>query len=334
MVKDMSTSEDDILVGRGFGDSKLSIVTAAYNEEKNLYELYLQIKRVVDELGVSWEWIIVDDHSYDKTFEIITLLAKEDSSVKGFRLSRNSGSHTAMTCGLHKAEGECVVGLAADLQDPPETIHLLIDEWKKGFQVVWAIRDSRESESAATVNLSKAYHWLMRNIVGFKGMPETGADFFLVDRRVVKAFKEFRESNTSIFALITWMGFKQTSVVYDKQARLHGSSGWTVRKKIGLLIDSITSFSFFPIRALSYLGFVVAITGFIYAGVVVINTITGDPVPGWSALMVVTLLLCGFQMIMIGVLGEYIWRNLDESRRRPRYLIEEEVQGDRSQHKH
>jgi dolichol-phosphate mannosyltransferase len=162
----------------------------------------------------------------------------------------------------------------------------------------------------------------MRNVVGMKEMPATGADFFLLDRKVVDAFRQFNEANVSILALITWMGFQQAFVPYDKEARVHGRSGWSLKKKLKLVVDSVTSFSYVPIRFMSYAGFFIAFLGFIYAGIVVFNVYRGLPVEGWSSLIVVVLLLGGFQMLMMGVLGEYLWRALDEARRRPRYIIE------------
>jgi dolichol-phosphate mannosyltransferase len=169
------------------------------------------------------------------------------------------------------------------------------------------------------------YYWIMRHVVGMREMPATGADFFLLDRAVVEAFSQFTESNVSILALLTWMGFRQATVEYDKEARLHGRSGWTLQKKLKLAVDSVTSFSYVPIRFMSYLGSVVGLLGLLYAGLVVINFIGGNPVPGWSSLIVVVLLVGGIQMMMMGVLGEYLWRALDEARRRPRYIVEATV---------
>ncbi len=158
-----------------------------------------------------------------------------------------------------------------------------------------------------------------------KEMPATGADFWLMDRAVIDAFNDFRESNVNILALITWIGFRQEAIHYDKEARGHGRSGWTLKQKLKLLVDSVTSFSFLPIRIMAYVGFIFALFGFIYAGLVIVTALTGEPVQGWASLMVVVLVLGGFQMIMKGVLVEYLWRALDESRRRPRYVIEAEA---------
>ncbi len=300
----------------------LSIVTPAFNEAENLPVLYERICRVMASLNVDWEWVVVDDHSQDATFEIIAGLARKDARVRGSRFARNFGAHTALTCGLHQARGDCVAALAADLQDPPELLPQLLDQWRDGAQVVWAARNRREGEGAVKIGFSRLYYWLMRRMVGMKEMSATGADLFLLDRRVVAAFRQFSETNVSILTLILWMGFRQTTILYDKKARLHGQSGWSLKKKLKLLVDSIASFSYVPIRFMSYVGFVVALSGFTYAAFVIIRALHGSPVQGWSSLMVVVLVVGGIQMVMMGVLGEYLWRALDESRRRPKYLVE------------
>ncbi|MBZ5647074.1 MAG: glycosyltransferase family 2 protein [Acidobacteriia bacterium] len=307
-------------------DFLLTVVTPAYNESRNLPALYEELCRSLDGQGFRWEWVVVDDHSADETFAVVREIAQRDPRVRGIRFARNFGSHTAITCGLHQARGDCAVILAADLQDPPEVIPDLIAKWHEGVQVVWAARERREGETASTVGFSRAYYAIMRHIVGMKEMPAMGADFFLMDRRVLDGFRAFNESNVSILALITWMGFRQGTVFYTKKARLHGSSGWTLEKKLKLAVDSITSFTYLPIRLMSYFGFLIAVVGFAYAMFVVANALTGHPPQGWSSLMVMVLLIGGVQMLMLGILGEYLWRALDESRRRPRYLIEETVE--------
>ena len=305
--------------------SLLSYVTPAYNEQENLPALYERILSVTQESDIDWEWVIVDDHSGDHTYQIIQELAAKDKRVRGIRLARNSGSHTALSCGLHRALGDCAIIIAADLQDPPETTPTLLEKWERGAQVVWAIRQGREGEKASKIGFANLYYWIMRKFVGIADMPATGADFFLLDRRVLDAFRQFRETNTSIMALITWMGFKQDSIYYAKQARLHGTSGWSLRKKLKLVVDSVTSFTYHPIRLMSYLGFLVASGGFLFALYIIIDYITGNPAQGWPSLMVAILILGGIQMMMMGVLGEYLWRSLDEARRRPRFIIEDET---------
>lgn len=304
------------------GRTLLSVVTPAYNEAQNLPLLYERLSQTASRLGLEWEWIVVDDHSSDGTFAVLTELAERHRELRALRLARNFGSHTAVSCGLHHVSGDCAVVIAADLQDPPETLPLLFAQWCEGAKVVWAVRASREGEKASTIGLSRLYYWLMRHVIGIEQMPATGADFFLIDRRVVDAFRQFNESNISLFALITWMGFRQATVAYVKQARLHGRSGWSLEKKFKLLLDSVMSFSYLPIRLMSYLGFSIALLGFIYAGLIISNAFAGRPPQGWASLMVVVLVIGGIQMLMMGILGEYLWRTLDESRRRPHYLIE------------
>lgn len=305
----------------------LSVVTPAYNEQHNLPVLYQRLNDALAEQQLQWEWIVIDDHSSDGSFERLRSLAAQDPRVVAVRLARNSGSHAAVNCGLRRAKGDCAVVLAADLQDPPETISALIRKWRDGAQIVWAVRAEREGESLGTRGFARLYYWLMRRIVGFKEMPPTGADFFLADRRVLDILAQFNETNVSLLALLTWMGFRQAKILYTKQARLHGKSGWTLEKKLKLVVDSVTSFSYLPLRFMAYLGFAVAGLGFLYSLFVISNAMLGAPVAGWSSLMVVVLVIGGIQMMMMGMLGEYVWRALDESRRRPRFIIEDEIIG-------
>jgi dolichol-phosphate mannosyltransferase len=305
----------------------ISVVTPAYNESANLPVLYERLAQVLESMGASWQWIVVDDHSRDGTFDAIRKLAAADGRVHGLRLARNSGSHLAITCGLKAATGQCAVVLAADLQDPPEIIPALVDKWRAGAQVVWAVRARREGVTTRTVLLARLYYWLMRHVVGMREMPSTGADFFLADRRVIDALRRFREANVSILALITWMGFRQDRVDYLKQARLHGVSGWNLDKTLKLVADSVTSFSAFPIRAISYSGAALLLVGLLSLLVIVFRFLFAEPVVGWVMTLAVVLLVGGLQILLMGVLGEYIWRALDEARQRPRFLIEEATPG-------
>lgn len=300
----------------------LSIATPAYNEEVNLPLLYDRLKEVLDGLQIDWEWVVVDDHSSDATFAVLNELSARDPRVVGIRLARNQGAHIAMTCALHHVRGQCAVILAADLQDPPEVIPLLLEEWRKGPRIVWAAREEREGASAFSLATARIYWWILRRVVGFEDLTAMGADFMLLDRKVVEALHGYAESNITLTSLLTYMGFEQSTITYVKQARSHGQSGWTLKKKLKLLADSVTGFSYAPIRIMSYTGIGLALLGFLYAAVVVVSAILGDPPDGWAALMVVLLLVSGVQMIMMGVLGEYLWRALDEARNRPMYLIE------------
>ena len=303
----------------------ISIVTPAHNERNNLPVLYQGLSDVLAELKMEWEWIIVDDHSSDDTFAVIQSIAAEDARVKGLRLSRNCGFHVATTCGLHYTSGDCSIIIAADMQDPPETIPDLVAKWRSGCHVVWAVRQARLGEKRNVIVFSRLYYFLMRHFVGLKDMASTGSDFLLMDRVVVDAFSRFKEQNISILALINWMGFKQASIYYEKQARLHGSSSWNFKKKIKLVVDSVTAFTHSPIRIMSYMGIGISLLGLLYTIFLIWNRFLGNPPTGWTGLVCVVLIMGGFQITMLGILGEYIWRTLEESRRRPLYMIEDLV---------
>jgi dolichol-phosphate mannosyltransferase len=299
-----------------------SIVTPAYNEAENLPLLYKLFVQALDPFDRDWEWIIVDDHSVDGTFQVAASIAATDQRIRAIRLARNVGSTTASLCGLDQATGQCAVQMPADLQYSPDVIPQLLAEWEKGAQVVWAARAQREGDNTSAQGFSKFYYFLMRRIVGIREIPVTGADLFLIDRVVIDALTQFEEKNVGLLALISWMGYRQATVTCDRLPRQHGRSGWTLEKKIKLMVDSITAFSYFPIRLMSYVGLVVAVLGFFYSLLVIGNGLAGRPPQGWSSLMVVVLVIGGIQMIMMGVLGEYLWRALDETRKRPKYLIE------------
>jgi dolichol-phosphate mannosyltransferase len=297
----------------------ISVVSPAFNEAANLAPLHRRLTEALG--GVSWEWIIVDDHSSDATFDVIADLARSDPRLIGLRLARNTGSHAAILCGFAHATGEAAIVLAADGEDPPEEIARLIAAWRAGSAVVWAERTSRHGRRWHEETASKLFHGAMRRWSGLD-LPAAGSDFFLIARPVIDAVNAASERNTNVMALIAWIGFEQTSIIYEKAPRAAGQSGWTMGKKMGLLLDSLFGFSLKPIRAMSILGFMLALLGFLYAGLVIVNALVGRPIEGWSSLMVVVLVVGGIQMLMLGVLGEYLWRSLDESRARPRYVIE------------
>lgn len=308
---------------------KLSFVVPAFRESDNLPEVVRRILEVSTS-AEGTEVIVVDDHSDDATLEVVRALSRDDGRVRGVRLARNGGSHMAILCGLAHASGDAAIVLAADGQDSPELAPRLVEEWAKGACVVWAVREKREGVPALSARLSRAYYAMMNRFSTVQ-LPPDGADFFLIDRRVIDVLVRLPERNTSIFALIAWLGFRQASVAYIKQARLAGSSKWTVKRKLRLAADSLFGFSIAPLKMASALGFLYAAAGFLYAGALVINKLTGGllfgsgAVQGWSALMVVLLISSGSVMLVLGVVGEYLWRTLDEVRGRPRFVVEETV---------
>ena len=297
----------------------LSILTPAFNEAANLGALYERLVQALAPAGADWEWLVVDDHSSDATFSVVEELARRDPRVRGIRLARNSGSHAAITCGLHHVQGDAAVMMAADLQDPPETLAAMLAKWRAGAQVVWAVRRERPGDRGHA-GFAAVYYWLMRNVVGLKEMPARGADFFLIDRVVIDAFRKFPERNASVFALITWLGFRQESIEYDKQPRAAGQSGWTLARKITLVVDSITSFTDLPIRLCSYAGAsLMALSALVLVASLFLLPSLGA---GLLFLLAVMLGLGGLQLLALGMVGEYVWRSLDEARRRPQFVIE------------
>ncbi len=302
--------------------SFISIITPAFNEDENLPVLYGRLCNVLRTVDTRWEWIVVDDHSTDDTLEVLKRIIERDDRVSGFRLSRNFGSHVAIRCGLNNAGGGCAIVMAADLQDPPETLPDILEKWQGGAQVVWATRDRIEGIRKRDATAGRLFWFVMRRTVGMKQLPATGADFFLIDRLVLDYLCQFHETNLNLIMLLSWMGFKQETVKYVKQARVGGSSGWSFEKKLKLALDSFLSFSYLPIRLMSYAGIIAGLLGFVYAVIVFINFLEGSSIQGWTSLMIIILIFGGIQMLMMGLLGEYLWRTMSEAHRRPPYLVE------------
>lgn len=297
----------------------ISIITPAFNEAANLKSLHARIVETMTKLGVTWEWIVVDDHSRDETFAVLQRLSASDSRVRGVRLARRSGSHVAIACGMHHAAGNAVVMMAADLQDPPETIGAMLERWSRGAQIVWAVRRTRPGDRSHA-GFAAIYYWVVRRIDGLREMPARGADFFLADRRVVDAFRAFPERTTSLFNQLTWMGFRQEYVEYDKQPRAAGASGWTLSRKIRLVIDSVTAFSNAPLRWCAYIGAAMLVV----ALALTVPGVALLPELGGGLLLVLAVLfgISGVQMLALATVGEYVWSALAEARRRPQYMIE------------
>jgi dolichol-phosphate mannosyltransferase len=311
---------------------RLSVITFFLNEARNLPRLKEQLLSVLGQSDVETEFVLVDDHSSDASGEIAQAWVAEQPRTTYIRLSRNCGSHAAIAAGLKFSTGDCAVIMASDLQDPPEVIPKLLERWREGKDVVWACRSQRVGESLATRAASKMYYRLMQ-WMALPEMPPQGADFLLISRKVIDACNAICEKHTSFLAMILWMGFRQTSVEYVKQARQFGKSKWTLSKKLKLFVDSIVSFSYVPIRLMSLLGLLMAAGGFVYALAVVVGRLTGWVAAGtgFAALMTVLLVGQGAILIMLGILGEYLWRTFDEARGRPKYIIEEYVTSNKTE---
>ena len=286
----------------------LSVVTPAWNEARNLPVLYEQLQEVLAAAGLSWEWIVVDDHSRDATFDVVRELSARDPRVRGVRLARNGGSHLAIVCGLDDAQGDAAVVLAADLQDPPHTLPAMLERWRAGAQVVWAARRQVPGHSRAGGGFSRVYYWMMRHVVGMREMPAAGADFFLLDRVVIDAFRQLRERHVSVLALITWLGFRQELIEYDKQPRLHGVSGWSVRRKVKLVLDSVTSFSDLPIVACWTLGLLMIVVATVLGIAGFLGMSLGVLEPAHVVLLAAVGGVSGVGLVMLGIVGEEIGR--------------------------
>jgi dolichol-phosphate mannosyltransferase len=268
------------------------------------------------------EMVLVDDGSTDRSVDVIRSLPATGLPVRLVRFSRNFGSHAALAAGVAHATGNVLTFLSADLQDPPE---LLLDLWNRrceGYEIVWATREARE-DGAVTRLFSRLYYGLLRRWA-LPQMPPGGVDLCLVDRQVVESLGNLQERNSNIFNLLMWAGFRQAFVPYRRTARKAGRSKWTLGKKLKLFIDSFVAFSFLPMRLISGLGAVFSLLGLVYATVIVIRQLLwGVAIQGWSSLMVVILLSSGVQLLMLGVLSEYLWRSLDAARNRPTYIVRE-----------
>ncbi|MBI4653688.1 MAG: glycosyltransferase family 2 protein [Nitrospirae bacterium] len=300
----------------------ISIIIPTYNEEQNLPILYQRLQNITENSKNDFEFVFIDDGSSDSSFNVLQELSFRDPRIKIIKFSRNFGSHAGCMAGLVYSKGDACAFISADLQDPPELLQQMIEEWKKGCEVVIGIR---EWEEESTRFLPKIYYKMVRRFA-LKNMPEGGTDVFLIDRSVVNTVKDMKEKNTSIFGLILWSGFKQALIRYKKGLRYKGTSKWTLAKKVKLFIDTFVSFSYFPIRLISFIGISLAFVGFIYAIVIIIKKLLFNiPIEGWASLMIVLLLVSGVQLLMLGVLGEYLWRNFDESRNRPVFIIDKMI---------
>jgi len=309
--------------GRPAGRPCIWAICPAYNEAENIPVMYESLQKVAEELADRYDlrFLFVDDCSTDATPQVLDELCARDPRVMSLRLARNSGSYAAITAGFAHFEGDCAVVLAADGQDPPEVIPDLVTAWERGAKVVWAVRGEREGHAGLNLLASRAFYWIMNHFTSCR-MPPEGADFLLVDSQVVDALNLMPERSHSVFAMIIWLGFPQSSITYTKRRRVHGRSKWSLAMKAKLALDSFIGYSYFPMRVASALGIASATLGLVYALVVFVHGLVGRSVPGWSSLMVVLLVTAGVQMLILGVLGEYLWRVLEEVRHRPRYVIE------------
>lgn len=303
---------------------ELSVAVPVFNEQENIPELYQRLVATLENRVASFEIVFVDDGSRDATWSLVQELAASDARVKGLRFSRNFGHQMAFAAGLDHARGEAVVIMDADLQDPPEVIPELIARWREGYEVVYAVRRARHGEGAFKLLTAKLFYRLLKRITAVDIPLDTG-DFRLMDRRAVEAFQRLRERHRFTRGLVAWLGFRQTGVLYDRAARHAGETKYPLRKMIRFAVDAITSFSHVPLQLATWMGFGVSALAFAYIVVVLALKVVGISWPGYTSLMAAILFLGGVQLVMIGLLGEYLGRVYDEVKHRPLYLVQEEA---------
>lgn len=301
---------------------KLSIIIPVYYNEENIPLLYEDIKsEIIDVIDYEYEIIMVNDGSGDNSWNAMIELAKLDSNVKIYSLSRNFGSHAACLCGLSKATGDCAVIKAADLQEPTKLILDMVESWKAGNNVVLACREGRE-EKKSQIAFANLYYWLVRK-TALPSMPKDGFDVYLLDRKVINVLNSLDEKNSALTGQILWSGFKTDVVYYTRKAREIGTSKWTLKKKIELVSNTLFSFSTLPVRILEITGAISFSIAVVWGIVALVAKITGNiNVEGWTTLFIFNLFSFGITMISLGILGEYIWRTFDASRNRPPYIVE------------
>lgn len=301
----------------------ISIVIPVYFNEPNLPDTIPKIIEVSQKLSTyNFEIIFVDDGSGDDSLKILLEHQKKfPNLIKVVKLTRNFGSMSAIQAGLSVSKGDCVGVIAADLQDPPELFLDMIKHWENGIKAVLAVRKKRKDPPLSRLSAKIFYKFFRKYAI--KDYPEGGFDFFLIDRQVVSELNKNQEKNSNIMNLIIWLGFEYVTMPYVRQEREKGKSRWTLSKKLKLVIDSFIGFSYIPIKILPTLGIIFALASFVYGGFTFYNWATGNiEIEGWTTNIIIITFTAGIQMIMLGIIGEYLWRTLDETRKRSSFVID------------
>lgn len=306
---------------------RYSIIIPMFNEEAVIQETYRRIKKVMGITGEPYELIFVNDGSTDNCAQMIEEYSYWDESVKLIDLSRNFGHQVAITAGMDYALGDAVVIIDADLQDPPELIPEMIAEWKQGYQVVYAKRIKRNGESLFKKWTASLFYRVLRYSTDISIPVDTG-DFRLMDRRVCDELKRLPEKNRFVRGLVSWVGFRQKAIEYEREERLAGETKYPFRRMLKLSLDGITSFSYKPLKLAGVLGALLSASGFLYLMYVLFLVLfTDSAVKGWASMIGITLTFNGFVLLMLGILGEYVGRIYDESKGRPLYIVQEFYSG-------
>jgi polyisoprenyl-phosphate glycosyltransferase len=304
---------------------RISVVVPAYNEELVINETHKRLNDALSSIAADYEIIYVNDGSRDKTIEILKEIGAKDSHVRILNFSRNFGHQVAVTAGIQHATGDAVVLIDADLQDPPELIKEFVRKWQEGYDVVYAIRKSRAGETWFKKITAAIYYRTLRKLIDIEIPLDTG-DFRLMSRKVVDSLNAMPERHRFIRGLVSWVGFKQIGVEYERQERFAGETKYPLKKMIKFALDGITAFSYKPLQLASWLGVYAALIGFVgILAIIALKFLTQVTVQGWSSLMVVVLFIGGVQLGILGIMGEYLGRIYDEVRGRPLYLLQERI---------
>ena len=302
---------------------ELSIVVPLFNEEANINYLIERLISALDILQTTYEIVCVNDGSRDNTLKLLVDYHEHNSAIKVVNLSRNFGKEIALTAGIDYATGAAIIPIDADLQDPPELIEQLVVKWREGYDVVYATRRSRLGESWLKRFTAQSFYQTIAKMSPVP-IPSNTGDFRLLDRRVVEAIKQMPERTRFMKGLFAWVGYKQTSILFDREPRFGGQTTWNYWKLWNFALDGITSFSLFPLKIWSYIGLVLSFISLLYASFLIIRTlIFGIDVPGYASLMVAVLFFGGIQLITLGIIGEYLGRVYEEVKRRPLYFVRE-----------
>ena len=307
----------------------LSLVLPIYNEEATIPELDRRLRGffadVGSGVGESWEVIFVNDGSKDRSLALLRDLATLEPRYKILSLSRNFGHQMAITAGLDRANGEAVVVMDADLQDPPEVVRQMVARWREGFDVVFGVRSRRHGETAFKKMTAAVFYRVLRAMLGDASIPVDAGDFRLMSRAVVLTLRALRERHRFVRGLVWWVGFRQTAVAYERPARFAGEIKWPLRRMLRFAVDGITSFSTVPLRMATWLGVLAGLVALGGVGWALYSKFFGGVVRGWTTIMILVGLGSSAQLLMTGILGEYVGRIYEEVKRRPLYVVDNEI---------
>jgi dolichol-phosphate mannosyltransferase len=314
----------------GVDRPELSLVLPIFNEEPVIDELHRRLGEFLPAMGTTWEVIFVDDGSKDQSFAMLRTLAADNPHYRVISFARNFGHQSAITAGIDYARGKAVVIMDADLQDPPEVVTEMLALFREGFDIVHAVRRKREKESVFKKATAYLFYRLLRAMVGIT-VPVDAGDFRLMSRRVVLTLRALRETSRFVRGMVAWVGFRQTTVLYDRKARFAGETHYPLSKMLKFALDGITAFSIVPLRVATILGFLAGIVGIGVAAWAVYGRLYGYIVPGWATIMITVSLGASAQLLMTGILGEYVGRIYEEVKRRPLYIVAEEINATRDE---